>query len=1032
MKENEFILDRLSNPDELYLKTARSKCIECPEVKQGMTMDFLALYRVDEVTFEDKSPRKEALENVISAMSIEGVNFVYIIIGDETGVRFYYGAARDFSFQRERKLGISDIGGKILKPSLQGNFRGSVITEVEARERKEILGRIDSLSEAKILEGVPGINKDDEKFQSVDRIIDVMLGDSFAFMLVARPFASGEINTVQNGIYHLYNLIYPIGKTSVQESIGKSKGKSESETKGISTTEGESHSTTEQTGSSTSQSHTDTKSSGTSKGTSYNSNGEKTSKGGSEGTNESKGTSDVKGSSDSKSESKTEGDSKSKSESESKTESEQSGSNTGSATTLEAVNKKVQDWVKYMDDVILPRLDYGFGKGLFVTSTVLLGSDPASLLKLENTIRSVYGGESGNRMPLRAFSATIEETKLLKRMQIPQIRLEKEINEDELDIRTVCSQLFMESKKAMLGNWMSSQEISLLAGLPQKEVVGLSLREEVEFGLNVNCKMEDPILLGHLVQSGVVLNGENGISNIPVYFDKDYFDRHIFVTGVTGGGKTTTCQKLLMASNNNFLVIEPAKTEYRVLAREDVPDMLVFTLGKENGAPFRLNPFEFFEGENITSRVDMIKASMEAAFDMEAAIPQLLETAIYECYEDKGWDISTNRNCKFENPFADGVYSFPTLGDLERKIEKVVKDQGFDDRLRDEYIGSMRARLKGLTIGAKGLMLNTPRSIDFVELLDRKVVLELEYIKSASEKSLIMGLILSNLSEAIRVKYKKNGKKPIQHLTLIEEAHRLLSKYMPGDSMNKKQGVEMFSDMLAEVRKYGESLIIADQIPNKLTPEVLKNTNTKIVHKIFAQDDKEAIGNTMALKDEQKEHLSYLSSGRAIMINPGLSKAIQVQILQTKENDTKRSPLEDDVLRDKIVKYYCKIYAKGVLPGLERLTEPPDEELVKLYLDCLQPDSRLVKEYYNCIHSKKITESFDAGIKRLQQAYDFGTVVRLICHYCHRREYLVERPEIYEYARELLQEISETGIEYSVKDFKNHRTLDDTLKKGGF
>ena len=34
--------------------------------------------------------------------------------------------------------------------------------------------------------------------------------------------------------------------------------------------------------------------------------------------------------------------------------------------------------------------------------------------------------------------------------------------------------------------------------------------------------------------------------------------------------------------------------------------------------------------------------------------------------------------------------------------------------------------------------------------------------------------------------------------------------------------------MLAEVRKYGESLIIVDQIPNKLTPEVLKNTNTKL------------------------------------------------------------------------------------------------------------------------------------------------------------------------------------------------------------
>ena len=35
---------------------------------------------------------------------------------------------------------------------------------------------------------------------------------------------------------------------------------------------------------------------------------------------------------------------------------------------------------------------------------------------------------------------------------------------------------------------------------------------------------------------------------------------------------------------------------------------------------------------------------------------------------------------------------------------------------------------------------------------------------------------------------------------------------------------------VSEIRKYGESLVIVDQIPNKLTPEVLKNTNTKIIH----------------------------------------------------------------------------------------------------------------------------------------------------------------------------------------------------------
>lgn len=1032
MNGEEFVLDRLSDSSSLYLKSTQNRIEDCDKLNHDGTVDFLALYRIDEVTFEDKSPRKEALENVISSMSIEGVNFVYIIKGDASGVSFYYGVSRDFSYKGEISLGISEIGEKILKPSLQGNFRGSVITEIEANERKKILTSIDSLAETKILEGVPGINKDDEKFQSVDRVIDVMLGDEFALVIVAKPITGSDISSIQNSMYHLYNSIAPIGKSSVQESTGKSTGSSESITQGDSVTEGTSSSESKQKGTGSSTSQTDGGASGKNKGTNYSTGSEKSSKGGSEGTHEDKNWSKAISESKNESTSTSTSDSKSTSKSKSSTESTQTGKNTGSSTTLEVVNKRVQDWIKYMDDVVLPRLDYGQGKGLFIASTVLLGKNPASLIKLENTIKSVYGGEAGNKMPLNAFRTSVDEANLLKRFQVPVIKFNNESNEDEVGIRTACSQFFIEPTKAMLGNWMSSQEISLLAGLPQKEVVGLALREEVEFGLNMNTEMKAPIPLGHLVQSGVVLDGKNGVSNIPVYFDKDCFDKHIFVTGVTGGGKTTTCQKLLLASENNFLVIEPAKTEYRVMAEKEFPEMLVFTLGKETGAPFRLNPFEFFEGENITSRVDMIKASMEAAFDMEAAIPQLLETAIYECYEDKCWNISTNKNYIYENPFADGVFSFPTLGDLERKIEKVVKDQGFDDRLRDEYIGSMRARLKGLTVGSKGQMLNTPRSIDFVELLDKKVVLELEYIKSASEKSLIMGFILANLSEAIRVKYNQVGKKSINHLTLIEEAHRLLSKYMPGDSMNKKQGVEMFADMLAEVRKYGESLIIADQIPNKLTPEVLKNTNTKIVHKIFAQDDKEAIGNTMALKDEQKEHLSYLSSGRAIMMMPGLSKAIQVQIDKTEENDTERAPLEDASLRDRIIEYYASVYKKGILPGLERLGETPSKELVGIYLESLQPSSPIVKEYYDCIHKRSVSKVLAEEAKKLKAQYDFKTIVQILCCFCHRREYLVSHPEIYDYVEEVLDNIIDTGTTYSVKEYKNYMMLDGSLEKGGY
>ena len=185
-----------------------------------------------------------------------------------------------------------------------------------------------------------------------------------------------------------------------------------------------------------------------------------------------------------------------------------------------------------------------------------------------------------------------------------------------------------------------------------------------------------------------------------------------------------------------------------------------------------------------------------------------------------------------------------------------------------------------------------------------------------------MGFILINLSEAIREKYQTDGK--FQHITLVEEAHRLLSKHQPGDNPAKKQSVEMFSDMLAEIRKYGESLIIVDQIPNKLTPDVLKNTNTKIIHRIFASDDKEAVGNTVMLKEEQKDFLSNLPTGRAIYFTTGTDKAIQIKI--DRETDTsEQTPTNDEILSS-VKDYYRENYKSGIYKGLKVFSAEPNNE----------------------------------------------------------------------------------------------------------
>lgn len=875
------------------------------------------LFRVEEVTYEKTAPRKEALENVVSALRMDGVNFIYLLIGDrEEGVSFYFGVARDLYDSSELKISIADVADGILKTSILGNFRGSSVKKVNVEEKRKILDLLNKNSKFKctqMMQGIPGINKDDEEFQAVNRLVDVMQNDNFAFMLIAKPLQNSQILDIENEVYDLYSLLASFSKMSQQGSF------SHGETMGSSETVGESSSTSK--GLSSSVSETTSKNYSSTTGTSYSDGTSHTSSNGHSGSSSNSSKSDGTSHSAGKNSSTTKGDStstaKSSGTSENKTvgsnrsKSENVGKNTNSSTsfTFDKIDKRLQDWQKYWDEVLLPRIDYSKGKGLFVTSALLYTETPDQMQELQATLRALYSGESGNKNPL--ITSEIEDEKLLLAMshfQLPhaKVPLISGVKHDSFAA-------YSRSPYFSVGNLYSARELSLIAGLPQKEVRGLPLRAEVEFGLNSPLKNENSILMGNLVQSGNVLD-------TPVYLDRDILDKHVFVTGVTGSGKTTTCQRLLIESNLPFCVIEPAKTEYRIL-KQKYPDLMVFTLGDDNVAPFRLNPFELLPGESLSSHVDMLKACFEAAFDMEAAIPQIVEATIYKIYANKGWNERTERNDTYADPFANGVNSFPTIDDFVGAIEDVVKEQGFDDRLKDEYIGSIKARFQSLTHGSKGKMLNTPRSVDFNKLLDGRVVLELESIKNPSEKALVMGFILSTLGEVIKRKYEESEN--FKHITLVEEAHRLLAKWMPGDSMNKKQSVETFADMLAEVRKYGECLIIADQIPNKLTPDVLKNTNTKIVHRLFAQDDKEAIGNTMALEDEQKNFLSSLETGRAIMFSQSSgesdgcrksikwNKPVQIKVVRDAENDTARKPVSKEILREACLQFHAvQIFGK--------------------------------------------------------------------------------------------------------------------------
>lgn len=989
------------------------------DVEELLEVKDLSLFHVEEITFEEKAPRREAMENILGTMgNMEGYNFIYIIQGNPQGVKFYLGVVKDYSVDdsRRRFKNSSDVGKFILQPAIQGNFRGCTLHALDNDEEKSIIDFLSKHRYGGILEGVPTIDEKRENFQGVERLVDVMLagGEEFGLVIISKPLPDSDINHIESSLNAVSDALSPLSKYTIQynDSFGKNtqdsfnrnwnKSSNRGNTKSVSeaksrnhqrsrdnrvdesnniqvtgmtsatnnwavhrtTSEGDRHSSgssnVNETSNNSSDSHELTYSSSEQGTQVYSNNG-----------------SNARSTNKSTSVNKSVNDSVSKNvgvsygRSKVKTSVTNESDNTSIIHTMEIDKKSAGEWCKYIDENLLPRLDNGRGKGVFVSCAYVIGSKPATLYRMANTLISLYSGQKGNKSQLifHEFEKPNESSccQKLRNLQLPYSEMEQR---DVLS--NVVSRFVDERGYAFAGHWLTANELSVLAGMPQKEVIGLSLREEVEFGLNIrNTPAEqDRIYLGNMVQCG------QEQKNLPVYLDRNILNMHTFITGVTGSGKTTTCQNILLDCDMPFMVIEPAKTEYRVL-KDRCDDIIYFTPGRNDVAPFFLNPFELFPGEAISSRVDMIKATFEASFEMEAAIPQIMEAAVYRIYENKGWNIATNtwrgkKSNDSDGPFAKGVYAFPTLEDMKDVIDTVVQEQNFDDRLKNDYIGSIKARLLGLLVGAKGMMFNTRRSVDFRDLVKRKVVIELEEIKNGNEKSLIMGFIMTNMIQAVKAEHiaaSREGKE-FRHITLVEEAHRLLARYTPGDSNNKKQGVEIFADMLAEVRKYGESMVIVDQIPDKMTPEVLKNTNTKIVHKIFAQDDKDAIGSTMALSKEQKEFLSNLVAGRAVVFTQGWQKAVQVQIFQ-KESTTGYKEIEEGEIRKIALKYYLDNYKIGILPGLEcvDLDRSLTTDDVDAYL-------QMMSEYDFFTEIQKINEIEGKGISTEDDVQEFVKKIR--------------------------------------------------------
>ncbi|HPR78626.1 MAG TPA: DUF853 family protein, partial [Candidatus Limiplasma sp.] len=437
---------------------------------------------------------------------------------------------------------------------------------------------------------------------------------------------------------------------------------------------------------------------------------------------------------------------------------------------------------------------------------------------------------------------------------------------------------------------LNTEELSIATSLPRRDVPGLRfIKTAVRFASNAALAVGDVIHLGSIMDAGIQQSTSYTI-------DMNALVRHALVTGSTGSGKTTTCKNIInevLAKDVPVLIIEPAKDEYvrwaleynhrldddqslneaqRAQRRFDIYMPGMEMMDGVHLKRLKLNPFQPAAIEDapidMMTRVEQITALINASLPVADVLPVLIDETLFTyAMKSLGTEASKNEQAQRDE--------YPRLDGVMATARQVLAARGYDKRVQDDIGAALQTRFSYLTRGKRGDILNVNRSTDAQQLFGHPTVINVSRLASAKDKALIMSILLLSLyefrisaytyDESYRVKMQQNK---LSHLTVIEEAHNLLMKPVMDTSGagNPQQVVaDLFTNILSEIRSYGQGMMIVDQVPTRLIADAIKNTNYKIVHRLVAPDDCTVMAAGLALRPDQVSTIAALSIGDAIV-----------------------------------------------------------------------------------------------------------------------------------------------------------------------
>ncbi|CAM1346911.1 ATP-binding protein [Tenacibaculum insulae] len=824
-----------------WLEIATNKLTINKETKETPNdwLDTFYLFPLTEISVNNKEEDipefiKQRYSTILSAASKLGVTVATIISGKKGGNTIYLGLKRDSTTSDDVELFSSLINGI---------FPGK---KIEYNEKAKFSSLSNGYKKGGVITGLPTLKVDDEKVKfNIASVIRSLYNKEYTLAIISTPLAKENQQNSYTELLSLRDQFHAIAK----QTKGADKGQTN--------TIGSSHQRTE--GESRTRGHNFSGGAigagagfllggplgmvvGSAIGGSYSYNRSKTTtESNSYGTNQSKSF------------------------------------NTSESLSYEQQNGLALELEKVTEH-LLERTVKGFNTGMWETSITFSAKDQVTCEILGGSFLGELSKPSDKLLP-------------------PSQMLVGNLNPNQslfLPVLNAKNTIFPKS----LASYITSEELAFMSAPPAESLPGYEIKKMPNLSLN-DSNTGKGLKLGNITDYG------NPIPNSVLNLTTKDLNKHLFVCGLTGSGKTTTLKHILkdltLKENIPFLVIESAKRDYRQLLSDDAfkNNLNIYTVGNASVSPIRFNPFYVQKGIHLSEHIDYLKAIFNASFALYGPMPAIVEKCIYNVYAKKGWNITKGFHPNFSDNFGrydesgyddlQHLYFFPTLSDLKNEVENYVKyELAYKGELQDNIRTAIVVRLESLSVGAKGMMFDTHDFHPMEDLLKKNTILEMESLADDDDKAFFVGLMLVMISQ---YRQKDNpainpgmGTKGLQHFMVIEEAHRLLknvSTEANSEAIGNPKGkaVELFTNVIAEMRSLGQGVAVVEQIPSKISPDVIKNTNTKIVHRLVAKDDQALLSGSLSISEEDALYMNRLITGHALVHKEGMERPVECKVV---------------------------------------------------------------------------------------------------------------------------------------------------------